>query len=79
MYSNESAAKVYRNHRTIGARNPDDPCDQDCRLDMFCQTTSNSFDDWKHCMGKPMMDFSSRGDAITSLSMLLNYAWFEKK
>lgn len=51
IYYNETVAKQYRSHRFIdgpGAPHGED-CKYSCRMELFCQTMSNDYDEWQFC------------------------------
>lgn len=49
---NEEVAKEYRNHKYVGGPgdDPEAPCDTFCREMLFCEITSNDFDESRYCL-----------------------------
>jgi hypothetical protein len=51
IFQYEETAKLYRNQKEIEgpAVNITEPCDQNCRQTLYCETTANDYDEWQYC------------------------------
>jgi len=80
IFREEKVAMQYRNNRFLEGPgvNVTEPCDYDCRMDMFCQTTANDYDEWQFCRDDDKFDLHD-GAALLSIMNLIDYRWMEPK
>ena len=57
---NETAAREHRNHRFLDGPgygfSKNDPCDDECRKALFCQSICNDIDEHLECMDRGLLD-----------------------
>ena len=57
---NEKLSVKIKQHMSIDSRKSKkhpDTCDQECRQSLYCQLTSNDFDDYSLCQGNDKANF----------------------
>lgn len=79
IFYKEEVAIEYMVHRYIGGPgvNPEAGCDFECRMDFYCQTVSNDYDEWQYCRNKDKFDLFGLGDeAMDTVENLINNSWY---
>lgn len=76
----EEVARKYRNHRWVDSPvlNQQEECNYECRVMMFCQTTSGDYDEWQFCQGKGIYDLFNMNTAVMTLEQRIDHAWYTK-
>ena len=85
MYTNETKAMLFRNHRRTGYSDDfKDPCDHQCRLYHHCFSRSNDYDEHQNCNDFDKFDVlppftsSDRFALFQSIGNLIDHDWYEK-
>lgn len=71
LLTNELVAKTVKGQSTLRKRDYEAPCNSTCRLDLFCQATSNNIDEWTSCKNEHSFD------PIMAFENLVNHHWFK--
>lgn len=72
ILKNETAALLYRDH--INMNHPDDECDIECRTKLFCEITTNDFDEQQSCLGKGL---TNSKNLINVVFNMINHHWYQ--
>ena len=71
IFRNETAAMLYKDHKDLNHNS--DGCDLECRSKLFCDITSNDFDEFQYCYSKSMLNPKN---GINVAFNMLNHHWY---
>ena len=76
--AHEEVARAYRNHRNIDARvqKLDEPCEFKCRMEMYCQTVSNDYDEHQFCKDEGKFAPFDLDATLLSFETLIDQTWY---
>lgn len=80
IYANNAACVQYRTNRYLGhpAVDPSVPCTFEEKMELYCQTVSNDFDEYQFCQDRDSFDFK-HGMALQTIMNWVDHDWFRHK
>lgn len=80
IYEDEATAIQYRTNRYIGGpgAHPSNPMTFSQRMELYCQTVSNDWDEWNYCRDNDRFDIWDGEERLMSLMNAIDHDWFRE-
>ena len=80
IYQDAATAIQYRTNRYIGGpgAHPEKPLSFKDRMELYCQTISNDFDEWQYCRDTDRFDLWETDETLMTIMNYIDHDWFRE-